>query len=253
MLQTRVIPVLLLKGKGLVKTVKFNNPKYIGDPFNAVKIFNDKEVDELLVFDITASKENRGPDFNLIKGISSECFMPLGYGGGIRDLNDIKQLFSLGVEKVVLNSNVQNNLKLIEDASKIFGSQSIVVCIDIIKKNITGKYCIYDHISSKSLKLNFFDYLKNIEKFGAGEVILHSVDLDGTCKGYDLKLIEVVSNVLSIPLVICGGAKDLKDFRLARDKGANAVAAGSLFVFHGPHKAVLLSYPTQKEIKNLYE
>lgn len=252
MLQTRVIPVLLLKNKGLVKTIKFNQVKYIGDPFNAVKIFNEKEVDELIVFDITASRENKGPNLDLIKGISSECFMPLGYGGGIKNINDIKNLFSIGIEKVILNNSAIKNLNLVEEASKVFGSQSIVVCIDIVK-TIWGKYLIYDHLNSTTINLDLFKHLLNIEKSGAGEIILNSVDLDGSLKGYDLKLVELSSKVLSIPLVICGGAANLNDFRLAKKSGASAVAAGSLFVFHGPHRAVLINYPSQYELKHLFE
>jgi cyclase len=252
MLQTRVIPILLLKGKGLVKTVKFNSPKYIGDPFNAVKIFNEKEVDELLVLDIMATKEKREPDFDLIRGIASECFMPLGYGGGIKKINDIKKLFSIGVEKVVINSQAINDFTLIEEASRIFGDQSIVVCIDVCK-NIWGKLLVYDYLTSKPFKIDLITHLKNLQNAGVGEIIINSVDLDGTMKGYDLQCINTLSKELRVPLVICGGAGKIEDFKFARDAGASAVAAGSIFVYHGPHKAVLINYPSHTDLKNIFK
>jgi cyclase len=252
MLQTRVIPVLLLKGKGLVKTVKFNNPKYIGDPFNAVKIFNEKEVDELLVLDIMASKESRGPNFELIKGIASECFMPLGYGGGIKNIEDVKRLFSIGIEKVVINTMSITDLTLIEDSSKIFGDQSIVACVDI-SKNIFGNYTIYNHVSSKSEKISIEDHLISLQNAGIGEIIINSVDLDGTMKGFDIQLIKKVTKFIKVPLVVCGGAGSINDFKQAINAGANAVSAGSLFVYHGPHKAVLINYPSQEELKNTFK
>jgi cyclase len=252
MLQTRVIPVLLLKGKGLVKTVKFSNPKYIGDPFNAVKIFNEKEVDEILVLDIMATKENRGPDFDLISGIASECFMPLGYGGGVKKISDIKKLFSIGVEKVVINSHALNDFKLLEESSRIFGDQSTVACINV-SKNLWGKYLIYDHVTSKSLKTDLLEYIRNLQNAGVGEIIINNVDLDGTMKGYDLQSINMISKELRVPMVICGGAGKIEDFKFAKEAGASAVAAGSMFVYHGPHKAVLINYPTQSELKNIFK
>jgi cyclase len=251
MLQTRVIPVLLLRGKGLVKTIKFDKAKYIGDPINAVKIFNEKEVDELLVLDIDASKENRKPNFELIQNIASECFMPLGYGGGIRELDDIKKLFQLGVEKIVLNVKALENLKIIEDSSKIFGEQSIVASIDIVK-NFIGKYNIYNHAKKKTEKIDLVEYLNQIQKAGVGEIFINSVDLDGTMKGYDLNLLKLVNKNCKVPFVICGGAGKIADFLDAKEFGASA-AAGSLFVYHGPHKAVLINYPSQQELKKLFK
>lgn len=251
MLRTRIIPVLLLRNKGLVKTVKFKEGKYIGDPINAVKIFNDKEVDELVLLDIDASKENRKPDFEAIKDIASEAFMPLAYGGGINELDDIKKLFAIGVEKVIINSAALQNLNLITQAAEIFGDQSIVVCIDVTK-NFWGKYQIHAHANKKHQYQDVVEYAQLAEQAGAGEIILNHVDLDGTMAGYDLKLIEKVSQSIKVPLVACGGAGDIQDFKKGFDAGASALAAGSLFVYHGPHKAVLINFPTQQQLKQLF-
>ncbi len=251
MLRTRVIPVLLIRNKGLVKTVKFDKGKYIGDPINAVKIFNDKEVDELVLLDIDASKENRKPDFEAIKNIASECFMPLAYGGGISHLEDIKKLFSIGIEKVIINSTALTNLNLITQASEIFGDQSIVVCIDV-SKNFWGKYHVHAHTGKKHHLSDVVEYAQAAEKAGAGEIIINSVDLDGMMTGYDLKLIEKIAHSIKVPLVACGGAGNIEDLKKGFESGASALAAGSMFVYHGPHKAVLINFPTQKQLKELF-
>lgn len=251
MLRVRVIPVLLLKNKGLVKTVKFDQSKYIGDPINAVKIFNDKEVDELVFLDIDAGKNRTKPDFERIKDIASECFMPFAYGGGITELEDIKTLFSLGVEKVIINSAALTSMDLIKAAADIFGNQSIVVSIDVTK-NLWGKHQIFSHSGIKHNKTDLIAYTKEAAEAGAGEIIINSVDLDGTMKGYDLALIQKISAAVSVPVVACGGAGQLADFRKAVDAGASAVAAGSFFVFHGPHKAVLINFPSHTQLKELF-
>lgn len=251
MLRTRVIPVLLLRNKGLVKTVKFDKGKYIGDPINAVKIFNDKEVDELVLLDIDAAKENRKPDFDAIKDIASECFMPLAYGGGITTLDDIKKLFAIGVEKVIINTQALTDLNLVTTASEIFGDQSIVVSVDVTK-NFWGKYQVYTHANKKHASIDLVEYVQQAEKAGAGEIILNSVDLDGTMSGYDLKLIEKIAHSITVPLVACGGAANIEDLKKGFDAGASALAAGSLFVYHGPHKAVLINFPSQKQLKELF-
>lgn len=252
MLRVRIIPVLLLCNKGLVKTVKFYNPKYIGDPINAVKIFNDKEVDELVFFDIDASKQGKEPDFQMIKHIAAECFMPFGYGGGISTLEHVQKLFTIGVEKIILNTQALKDLSLVSQAAEIFGDQSIVVCVDV-KKNFWGKYQVYAH-SSKIMgtPTDVVEYALACQQAGAGEIIVNSVDLDGTMKGYDLGLIQKISDVLSIPLVACGGAGSVHDFQKAHYAGASALAAGSLFVYHGPHKAVLINYPSPQVLKSLF-
>lgn len=249
MLRTRVIPCLLLKNEGLVKTVKFKHPKYVGDPINAVKIFNEKEVDELIFLDTTATIENRKPPVNLISQIASECFMPFCYGGGIKSVEDIAGLFTLGVEKVAINSQAVGNPSLIKRASELFGNQSIVVSIDV-KKNLFGKYRVFTHGGRKSTKLDPVDFAVQMEDTGAGEIFLNSIDRDGTQQGYDLELIRKVSESVTIPVIACGGAGSLDDFADAVKRGgASAVSAGSFFVFQGSHRAVLITYPPIKELE----
>ena len=249
MLKTRVIPCLLLKGQGLVKTVKFRNPKYVGDPINAVKIFNDKEVDELIFLDIEATVGGRKPPFKLISEIASECFMPLAYGGGLRALGDIKTIFNLGVEKVIVNSYAIENPDFVKKASSRYGNQSIVVAVDV-KRNSFGKYEIFSFGGRKKTKLTLVDHVKEMEKLGAGEIFLNSVDRDGTMEGYDLELVERVTESVTIPVIACGGAGRIEDFVGAVKKGgASAVAAGSMFVFHGKHRAVLITYPSVQELE----
>jgi len=252
MLSTRVIPVLLLRNKGLVKTVRFDKSKYIGDPINAVKLFNDKEVDELVFLDIDAGKENRKPDFELIKNIASECFMPLGYGGGITEFEDIARLFAIGVEKVIINTAALKDLQLISQASEVFGDQSIVVSVDV-QKNLWGKHQIYAHAKTKHQRSDLIGYIREAQDAGAGEIIINSVDQDGMMQGYDLGLIQKVVAATRVPVVACGGAGTLADLRKAVDAGASGVAAGSLFIYHGPHKAVLINYPTQQQLKELFQ
>jgi len=250
MLRYRVIPVLLLKNNGLVKTIKFKNPVYIGDPINTVKIFNEKEVDELILLDITATHENREPNYKRIEEIVSEAFMPIGYGGGIRKIEQIEKLFKLGIEKVILNTAAQINPKLIKEASQIFGNQSIVVAIDV-KKDIWGKNKIYTHSGTNKQSNNLISLLKQVEEFGAGEIFINSIDKDGTMTGYDIDLIHVVNENVSVPFIISGGAGKTEDFSKAIQAGASAVAAGAIFVFQGIHRAVLISYPKYEELELL--
>lgn len=243
MRRIRVIPVLLLKNGGLVKSVKFKNHRYVGDPINAVKIFNEKEVDELILLDIDATLLKREPDLHKIKEIAEEAFMPLAYGGGINNVNQIKQIFQLGIEKVVLNSSAFENINLLKEAVRIFGSQSIVASIDV-KRNIWGRYEVYTHGGTKNTKHHPVSLSKLYAEAGVGEIFLSSIDRDGTYKGYDLKLIKSVTDSVSVPVIACGGAAETEDFVLAvRDAKASAVAAGSMFVFQRPHQAVLISYP----------
>ncbi len=251
MLKTRVIPVLLLKNAGLVKTRKFKDPKYVGDPINAVRIFNDKEVDELVFLDISATPQNKKPNFDLIKDIASEAFMPFAYGGGIKTLNDIEKLINLGVEKVILNTVAFENSELIGKAVEVFGSQSIVLSMDI-KKTLLGKKKIYSYCGKKKIDKDYVDFAKEMEQKGVGEIILNSIDNDGMMQGYDLDIIKKVSKAVSIPVVAVGGAGKLEHFREAVDNGASAVAAGSMFVFNGPHRAVLISYPSYEELQKLF-
>ena len=252
MLKTRVIPVLLLGEGGLVKTTKFKDPKYVGDAINAVKIFNEKEVDELIIVDILASEEGREPDMNFISEVANECFMPVCYAGGISNIEQIANIFKTGIEKVSLNSAVLKDLSLVTEAANIFGSQSIVVTMDV-KKSFLGKYTVCSHRSKKSTGLNPIDYARKVEDAGAGEIMVYSINNDGVCDGYDLALIEEVSNSVGIPVIACGGAGKIEDFRLAVDAGASAVAAGSQFVFVGKHRAVLITYPSIAELDALFE
>lgn len=251
MLTTRVIPCLLLQGSGLVKTVKFTNPRYVGDPINAVRIFNEKEVDELVFLDITATREGREPNFDLVRVIAGETFMPFGYGGGISNLDHIKRLFSLGVEKVILNSAPAANTDLVTEAAALAGSQSIVVSIDA-KQNIWGKYIVYTHGGTVATKQDPVSYARQMERAGAGEILLNAIERDGTMSGYDLDLIRMVSESVGVPVVAVGGAGELHHFREAVDYGASAVAAGSMFVFHGKRRAVLITYPEYQKLIELF-
>jgi cyclase len=251
MLKTRVIPILLLKEQGLVKTKQFKEPKYVGDPINAIKIFNDKEVDELVFLDTTATSEQREPNYKLIATIAGECFMPLSYGGGITTVEQIKKILSLGVEKVILNSGAFTNPNLVNDASAMFGSSTIVVCIDY-KKNFWGKSEVYIKAGSKSVKYSPLEYAKKMEELGAGELILSSIVNEGMYKGYDIETLKAITENVNIPVVASGGASKLEDFANAVNiGGASGVAAGSLFVFHGPHKAVLINYPEIKILETI--
>jgi cyclase len=250
MLRYRIIPVLLLKNGGLVKTTKFKKPVYVGDPINAVKIFNKKEVDELIILDITATCEKSELKFNKIEEIISEAFMPIGYGGGINKLEQIEKLFKLGVEKVILNTAANLNPDLIRQAAQTFGNQSIVVAIDI-KKDLLGNNRIYTHSGSVKQNTDLVTALKIYEDSGAGEIFINSIDRDGTMTGYDVNLIRLVSENVSVPVVASGGAGKVEHFMQAIKAGASAVAAGAMFVFQGVHRAVLISYPEYEELEKM--
>ena len=251
MLKTRVIPCLLLRNGGLVKTFQFDKPKYVGDPINAVRIFNEKEVDEIVILDITATPEKREPNFELIKDLASQAFMPLAYGGGITNIQQIEKLFSIGIEKVVLDTIVSTNPSLIKQAADIAGSSSVVVCMDV-KSKLFGKPTVFNHAGKVDTKQDPIQFAQKMQESGAGELIFNSIDRDGMQKGYDLVLIEKIAQAIDIPLVALGGAATLDDFRKAVDHGASAVAAGSMFVFHGKHKAVLITYPEYSKLENLF-
>lgn len=248
MLKTRVIPVLLLKNRGFYKGVKFKDHKYVGDPINTVKIFNDKEVDELIILDIEASKLNKPIDFDYLKEVVSEAFMPVGYGGGIKTVEDAKKLFNLGLEKIVLNTNAILNPNLIKELVDVFGSQSVVFSLDI-KKDFWGKYKVYIKSGAEKTNYEALEVAKKMEELGVGEIIINNIDKDGTFEGYDLKLINYISSNLSIPTIACGGARNIYDFKLAKEAGAHACGAGSMFVFHMPHRAVVISYPDYNKLR----
>lgn len=252
MLRTRVIPCLLLRNGGLVKTVKFGEAKYVGDPINAVKIFNEKEVDELVFLDITATAASRGPNFELIRDIATEAFMPFGYGGGITTIEQVASLVALGVEKVVLNTSVVERPEFIREAANLVGSSSVVVSIDV-KRSLLGRYEVVTRNAGRKSGLDPIEWARRAADLGAGEVLLTSVDRDGTQKGYDLALLRQVTEAVSIPVIASGGAGSLDDFRAAvQEAGASAVAAGSLFVFHGKHRAVLITYPDYRELEKVF-
>ena len=249
MLKNRVIPCLLLRNSGLVKTVKFKDPKYVGDPINAIKIFNEKEVDELIFLDIDASKTGKTPEFDRIKDLASECFMPLCYGGGVRSVGDIEKILSLGVEKVSINSHALKDLKFIQEVSEKFGSQSIVVAIDV-KKDFLGKYRVYDHVKNKVTNIEPVKFAKEAAIMGAGEILINSVDRDGTMGGYDINLVKIITNAVPVPVIALGGAGNIDDItEVIKEGRASAAAAGSMFVFHGKYRAVLITYPDWEEIE----
>jgi cyclase len=251
MRRTRVIPVLLLKGNGFYKTTKFSKPVYLGDPLNILRIFNEKEVDEILILDISATLEKREPNWDILEKMANECFMPLGYGGGINSINQIKKIIGLGFEKVCLNSTAISYPSFITQASEAIGSQSVVVCLDA-KKSFMGGYYLKTHSGTVKTKYDPVYFAKEMQKRGAGEIIINSIDLDGTMKGYDLILLEKVAKEISIPIVACGGAQTVDNFAKAVIKcNISAVAAGSMFVFYGPHRAVLIGYPKPSELDQI--
>lgn len=248
MRRVRVIPVLTLQNEKLVKTVQFKKPNYIGDPINAVKIFNDKEVDEIVILDISATKEKREPNYTRIEEIASEAFMPLAYGGGINSFYQIEKLFTLGIEKIIINSAIENNFELIKQTAERYGSQSIIVAIDV-KKPTLGKLTAYKNSGASKVKLKLLEYLAKIENAGAGEIFLTSIEKDGSFKDYDFDLIKLISSNCNIPVVSCGGANSIQSFVNAIKAGASAVGAGSFFVYSSSNKGILISYPNQSELQ----
>ncbi len=242
----RVIPSLLIENGDLVKTVKFKKRTYIGDPINAVKIFNEEEADELCLIDISAQK-NCSINFELLEDIASEAFMPLSYGGGLMDIDSVKKLFRIGFEKLIFNTALLKKPDLIKEAVAFAGSQSIVASIDI-KRNIIGKIECYNECGTRCIKTSLIDYLHYAEDLGVGEIILNSIDNDGVMNGYDYSTIKKITANTNLPVICCGGASSLKDMAKAvKECGAHAAAAGSLFVYYGPRKAVLINYPKVEE------
>jgi len=251
LLSKRIIPCLLLDGRGLVKTVRFQNPKYVGDPINAVKIFNEKFVDEIIFLDISAAREGKGPNFEFISEIASECFIPFCYGGGIRTIQDAKKLYCIGVEKVSVNSAAIENPALIKELADQFGSQSVVAAMDI-KKNWLGKYMVMKNQGKIKTSQKPLEYALRLQNLGAGELLVNSMDSDGTMEGFDLDILSELSDNVSIPLIACGGAGSLEHIKkVLEDTGISAAAAGSLFVFKGKHRAVLINYPSRENIKSI--
>ncbi|WP_417446730.1 AglZ/HisF2 family acetamidino modification protein [Kangiella sp.] len=251
MLEKRVIPTLLLSKGKLVKTVKFRDPMYIGDPINAVRIFNDKEVDELCLLDIAASKTNAKINFPLIESITREAFMPVCYGGGVKTIEDIDKLFALGIEKVALNNMLFKDKRLVVEAVRKYGSQSIVASIDV-QKNIFGKYIIKRMSGTKSLAINLdqaIDYLHDVK---VGEIYLTSINREGTMTGFDMNLVKSFSEKTKLPMIVNGGAGSCEDIaEVFRSTNITAVSCGSFFVYKGKHRAVLINYPKSKMLSYL--
>ena len=241
----RIIPSLLLDDQRLVKTIKFSHPNYLGDPINAVKIYNEKQVDELCILDISRNKT--GINFELLQDIASEAFMPLSYGGGINDMEQVKKLFHIGFEKVIINSILYSHPDFVEKVVEYAGSQSVVASIDY-KKTLLNKQKCFSQCGRNKVDISPIDMAIRAEKMGVGEILLNSIDRDGMMNGYDLPVVREVSSRITIPLIACGGAGSLKDIKDVIDSGANAAAAGSLFVYYGDKKGVLINYPSEEEM-----
>ncbi len=253
MLRPRIIPCLLIDKNRLIKTLNFKDPKYVGDPLNAVKIFNEKTVDELILLDISASRDGDAPNVELISKIAAECRMPLCYGGGIKSVEQAKDILSLGVEKVSLSSAAIDNSSLLENIAAEVGSQSLVVTLDVKKKRFGSGYNVYTLNGTKKHRASLFDLLSLFEQSGVGEIVINSIDNDGTMMGFDFELINQVKKAVNIPLTALGGAGKLDDFhRLHRENGIIGMSAGSFFVFKGKFRAVLISYPSPEEKKIIF-
>lgn len=251
MLHPRIIPCLLVHNKGLVKTVKFKDAKYVGDPINAVKIFNEKEVDELMVLDIDASKEDREPDYKMIENLAAECRMPLCYGGGIKTAEQAEKIFSLGVEKIAISSAVIDNPSIVKELAQKVGTQSVVVVLDV-KKKMLGGYEVVTHNATKKTGVDPVKLTKELDELGIGEIVINSVDNDGVMKGYDFNIIDKVKEIVTVPMTVLGGAGSIEDIgEVIKKHGIIGVAAGSLFVFKGKYKAVLINYPKHDEKERL--
>ncbi|MGN6542211.1 MAG: AglZ/HisF2 family acetamidino modification protein [Ginsengibacter sp.] len=254
MLRSRITPCLLVHKKGLVKTVQFKDPKYVGDPINAVKIFNEKEVDELMVLDIDASVEGRGPDFTLIKNLAVECRMPFCYGGGVTTVEQAKKIINLGAEKVAISSAAINDFNLVKKIGDAVGIQSVVVVIDAKKKGFLGGYEIFVHNGKKPTGIKVKDFVQQLNKVGVGEIVINSIDHDGKMEGFDFSLIDMVREAFDGPMTVVGGAGSFNDIKSVISKyKVIGVSCGSLFVFKGKYKAVLISYPNKQEKATLYQ
>lgn len=254
MLKPRIIPCLLVHNRGLYKTINFKNPTYVGDPLNAVKIFNEKQVDELMVVDIDASRLGKEPDYQMISNIASECRMPLCYGGGVKNIEQFERIVGLGVEKVAVSSAVVSNLDLLSEASVRIGSQSVVVVMDVKRSKFFNKYDVVTLNAKKKVGLEPAKLALKLQNCGVGEIVINSVDRDGTQKGYDFDLIDHLHKVVETPITVLGGAGSLEDIKNLFDRyGTIGAGVGSLFVFKGKYRAVLLNYPNKNEKSMLYK
>lgn len=251
-MRPRIIPVLSIENGGLVKTVKFGKRTYIGDPINAIRLFNDLEVDELIIIDINATKEGRLPDTVLIKELVSEAFVPVAYGGGVHSLELASTIFSMGVEKVIFNSATLRNPELVSECVSEFGSSAIVGAFDV-KKNLLQKSRIYDHTRNRTLRLSPHEHLQKLISLNVGEIFINSVDRDGVMGGYDLEFLNDIIQRSTVPVICCGGGASLDDLKKAAALGLNGIAAGSMFIFHGATRGVLINYPDQNTLEELFK
>ncbi|MDA9267647.1 HisA/HisF-related TIM barrel protein [Salibacteraceae bacterium] len=252
MFRPRVIPCLLLHNGGLVKTKNFADPRYLGDPINAVKIFNDAEADELIFLDIDASKNGQTIDPEIVKGISDEAFMPFAVGGGINHVDDIRKMIDAGAEKVIINSAFYANPSLVEQGAAIFGSQAITLSIDAQWNEVTSSYNLYSKGASVKHDVSLEGQVMRAQEFGAGEIMINAIHKDGTRMGYDAELIDRVSKISSVPIIACGGANSIDDFAEGHKAGASALAAGSMFVFVGRKSAVMINYPELEDLNEVF-
>lgn len=251
MLRTRIIPALLLRNDSLVKTVQFKNPGYIGDPINTVRIFNELEVDELVFLDIEATINNRKPNLKILSEIADECFMPLAYGGGLNDFETVKSIFSIGFEKVILNTITHSDPSFITRVAEHYGNQAVIVSIDV-KKNFFGKYEVWSHCGRNNTKKNPVNWAQEVEKYGAGEILLTNIDREGTWSGFDTELIKKVTDAVSIPVIAHGGAGNITHIAQAvKLGGANAVALGSMVVYQQKGMGVLVNFPDKIELEKI--
>lgn len=248
-MKTRVIPVLLLRKKGLYKTVKFKDPRYIGDPINSVRIFNEKEVDEIAFIDISATPEGKGPDFEMLEDIAGEAFMPMSYGGGITTFEQVQRIMGLGFEKVIFNAASFDQPDVMRETARVYGAQAVIACLDV-RKTLFGRYELYSHSGAKKRPVSLLDHLAAVQANGAGEILINNIDRDGTMGGYDIGLIRTVTEACSVPVIACGGAGTIDHLEAgAKQGGASAVAAGSMFVYKGVHRAVLINYPERRDLR----
>jgi cyclase len=251
MLRTRVIPCLLLRNRGLVKTVRFRDAKYVGDPINSVKIFNEKEVDELVLLDINASRKGLPPDEDLLADIVTEAFMPIAYGGGINSVEQARRLARLGIEKVIVNTAALRDPAIVSAIADHLGTSSTVVSIDV-SRDWLGRVRVFDALAGRRLSLDPIGHARAMAARGAGEIFLNAVEHDGTGRGLDLDLVRAVCAAVSVPVIACGGVGTLTHLREGADAGAAAIAAGSMFVYMGPHRAVMINYPEYSALERLF-
>ncbi len=247
----RLIPVLLLKDRGLYKTRQFGKDSYVGDPVNTIRIFNDKEVDEIVVLDIRAARERTPVNYELLRDIASECFVPLSYGGGVNDVETVQKLIGIGFERVIVNTTAVDNIDIIRDMTSRFGSSTIIGGIDI-KRTLLGKMTVIAKGGALKTKLSPTAWVQQLQDAGVGEILVTSIDRDGEMVGYDLDLLRILTSQSDVPIIACGGAADLHDLKSAYDAGASGAAAGAMFVYKGKHRAVLIQYPKPNEIEDAF-